>query len=418
MDLRRFVAALPFLLLPPAARADDAVLALWVQLGPNGVAEARAVASGETCPVITVDGRQTRMQLRAAKDPDFDVTLCSASLPAHAGSASVSGLRLPMPVAEPRRILVIGDTGCRIKGFITQACNDPSKWPFPQIAAEAAAAKPDLVIHVGDYLYRETACPPGNSGCAGSPSGDNWESWAADFFYPAAPLLAAAPWVVVRGNHEDCERAGPGWLRLLGPMPFDAEAACRAHLPPYSVPLGAMNLVVVDDSDAPDTSVDNNLLPEYRADFAALSAIAPKPLWLVMHRPIWGAVQGPLDFAVGGNRTLIASLDPEQLSPVSLILSGHIHWTEFLNYGDGLPPQIVAGEGGDNLDEAPADLSGLNLSGRHVESGLSVPGFGFLLLTKAGDGWTIEVHGKDGAVERTCAFAGGRIDCAPARDAK
>ncbi len=130
-----------------------------------------------------------------------------------------------MPVLHPQRILVLGDTGCRIKGASLQACNDPAQWPFPQLAAAAASLKPDLVIHVGDYLYRESACPAGNQGCAGSPWGDNWTTWQADFFTPAAPLLAAAPIVLARGNHEDCKRAGPGWTRLQGPAAFD-----RPHL--------------------------------------------------------------------------------------------------------------------------------------------------------------------------------------------
>ena len=46
---------------------------------------------------------------------------------------------LPLPVAKPERILVLGDTGCRIKGAAIQACNDADKWPFPRLAAAAAA---------------------------------------------------------------------------------------------------------------------------------------------------------------------------------------------------------------------------------------------------------------------------------------
>lgn len=401
-----------FLLVPLSASAEDTLVSRWVQLGPGGQADARVVVKGDTCPAITIDGHDTPMQVRAARDLEFDVTLCSAAIPATTKSASVLGQSLPLAVAAPSRIIVFGDTGCRIKGLTTQDCNDPAKWPFPSIAKEAADMKPDLVIHVGDYLYRETACPPGNAGCAGSPAGDLWPTWAADFFTPAAPLLQAAPWVMVRGNHEDCSRSGPGWIRLLGPNAFHADAPCVTHFGPYTVPLGAMTLAVLDDANAPDTSVDGSLVPIYTADFAALASVGPKPLWLTMHRPIWGAMEGPLGFAVGGNRTLIASLDPKQLAPVSLMLSGHIHALEVLNYGDNLPPQIVAGYGGDNLDAAPADLSGINLSGRTVHDGLTVPGFGFLLMTRNASGWTIEVHGVDGKVERTCTFANARIDCA------
>ena len=103
---------------------------------------------------------------------------------------------LPLPVSDPQRIVVFGDTGCRIKGKSLQDCSDPAKWPFARIAAEAARLKPDLVIHVGDYLYRESACPPDFAGCTGTPFGDNWPTWDADFFAPAKPLLVVAPWVM------------------------------------------------------------------------------------------------------------------------------------------------------------------------------------------------------------------------------
>ncbi len=79
------------------------------------------------------------------------------------------------------------------------------------------------MIHVGDYVYRETPCPEGNTTCAGSPWGYGWDVWNADFFEPAAPLLANAPWLVVRGNHENCARAGEGWLRFLDPLPMETD---------------------------------------------------------------------------------------------------------------------------------------------------------------------------------------------------
>jgi hypothetical protein len=404
--MRRFTAAFLFALLPLAAKAE--IVARWVQLGPGGVAQARVAVTGE-CPAIDIDGTQTAMHERAAPDAAFAVRLCSTDLPTNAKSVSVMGAALPIPVAAPQRIVVLGDTGCRIKGSTVQACNDPAKWPFPVLATKAAALKPDLIIHVGDYLYRETPCPAGDAGCAGSPSGDNWPSWNADFFTPAAPLFAAAPMIFVRGNHEDCPRSGAGWLRLMGPN-ADALAPC-GHLASYAVPLGAMTLAVMDDASAPDISADSNLVPIYRADFAALGKFGPAPLWLAMHRPIWGAVKGPFGIPVGGNATLIASLDANALAPVSLMLSGHIHAFEALNYRGSVPPQLLAGNSGDNLDAAPSDLGGLNLSGQFVTDGIARGGFGFLLMTRNDKNWNIEVHNADGTLAMTCTFAGGRIDC-------
>jgi hypothetical protein len=103
----------------------------------------------------------------------------------------------------------------------------PKQWPFHFIADVVAQTKPDLVIHVGDYHYRETPCPRGHDGCAGSPFGDTWSVWRADFFAPADTLLKMDPWVFVRGNHELCDRGGKGWSRMLERFPFDAAAGCN-----------------------------------------------------------------------------------------------------------------------------------------------------------------------------------------------
>jgi hypothetical protein len=441
----------------------------WVQYGQSGQIEARAVLEGRACPEIFIDLKSSMMQRRAAADSKFAV-LCTASIPTSAKQAAIAfrhfqtspppeeaGLEamsawaereiglpiphwnapaaevkvwrdaverkikfdvvpLPLPVSNPSRILVLGDTGCRIKGEAVQNCSDPVQWPFARIAAEAARLKPDLVIHVGDYLYRENACPANVKGCAGTPFGDNWPTWDADFFTPAKPLLAAAPWVIVRGNHEDCNRAGPGWLRLLGPQAYDPAAPCIDHLAPYTVPLGGLDLVVMDDADAPDTSVAEASVPVYRAELAGL-ANAKAPTWLVLHRPIWAAGDDILGVPGGGNLTLITADGTSGIAaPVDLMLAGHIHTFEALNYAPAphVPPQIVAGFGGDRLDPTPSNLRGTIFqgnSGVRVTDGLSIGGFGFLLMTRSSDGWSIDVYDWQGRIERQCVFRAGRVDC-------
>ncbi len=94
--------------------------------------------------------------------------------------------------------------------------------------------------------YREDECPAGNTGCAGSPSGYGWAPWNADFFAPAAPLFAAAPWVMVRGNHEDCSRAGEGWFRFLDRLPMEKNVP-RFHRR-FCGRLGDLGIVVVDSA--------------------------------------------------------------------------------------------------------------------------------------------------------------------------
>jgi hypothetical protein len=184
---------------------------------------------------------------------------------------------------------------------------------------------------------------------------------------------------------------------------------------PYAIPAGSTNLVIFDDSGAPDTSLERSLLPALQADFASLGTIAPKPQWLIMHRPIFGLVAGPLNVPVGGNLTMItAAGDFHFLESVELLLSGHIHTFEAINYASRVPPQILAGHGGDKLDSTPTDLRGAvfqGTSGVGVKDGLSVGGFGFLLMTKADAGWKIDLYRVDGSVAGHCQFSEGRVGC-------
>jgi predicted phosphodiesterase len=413
--MKKIALSLILYVLPVGAQAADSA---WVQATAAGF-EARLVTDAAICPALHTDKGEVTMTVRASASASFPL-ICAAPVPTGAVRANIDGAALPVPVADPQRILVLGDTGCRIKGSALQACNDPAKWPFPQLAAAAAALKPDLVIHLGDYLYRESACPMSNQGCAGSPWGDNWTTWQADFYTPAAPLLAAAPIILVRGNHEDCERAGPGWLRLQGPAAFDNAAPCIPHLPLYSVDLGSLRLAVMDDATAQDTALDRNDSPVYAAELTGLAAI-PAPVWFVHHRPVWAAVTGPLGIPIGGNLALIDAVRVASVSGgplialnVELMLSGHIHAFEAINYAGKLPPQIVAGNGGDDLHSTPANLRGAQFQGHSgvtVADGLSVGGFGFLLMTRANDGWTIDLYDSKGVKRRSCRFASARLDC-------
>jgi hypothetical protein len=398
----------------PAA-AD--VLAHWVQMAPGGFAEARAVVSGDVCPPVEIDGTNRPMRIRALPDQSFPHLLCAITLPHGAAHALLAGQVLPVPKDSPSHLIVLGDTGCRIKGLTVQACNDPNRWPFPVIAGHAASQRPGLVIHVGDYLYREAPCPLARAeACGGTPWGDNWATWDADFFAPAAPLLAAAPFVFVRGNHEECARAGNGWLRLLGPLPVEKNQACTDHVTPYAVAVSGATLAIMDDAHASDTDAPNDLVSLYHADLQAVARLAPAPVFLVMHRPIWGVVRFPFGMVFGGNRTMMAAQDEGGIpANVALMISGHIHTFEAINYEKGAPPQILAGEGGDLLDEAPSDLSGRSVGTVKISTGLSIPGYGFLKFAGSGLSWVIDVLSANGSIERSCVYRARHVDCGVAR---
>jgi hypothetical protein len=109
------------------------------------------------------------------------------------------------------------------------------------------------MLPVGDMHYRKSDCPVGHLGCAGTPFGKNWDSWKEDFFKPGDALLGAAPWLMVRGNHEECERGGKGWARTLVPYTFDPAAGAAGWLgpkAPYEVDPGGVTHVMMDVSTA------------------------------------------------------------------------------------------------------------------------------------------------------------------------
>lgn len=421
--MRKLISLLLFVSLVSPACAAEPLLSRWVQMAPGGGAEARVILRGAKCPDAMIDGKTVAMQVRAAPDPDgkYPVLVCSVPLQSGVQNISVLGQSLRAPVASPRRIVVFGDTGCRITDKKIQDCTTrpegpiaPDAWGFPVVAMKAAQLKPDLVIHVGDYLYREHECPPDKQNlCGGSPHGYNWETWSADFFAPGKPLLDAAPWVIVRGNHEECSRAGAGFLRLIGPVPFVEGAPCADHLAPYSVSLGSINLVVMDNGNASDTDAPDPLVQTYQADFDWLSKLPPGPAWLAMHHPIWGVVRFAPGVVVGGNRTLMVAEAKTGLpSNVSLMLAGHIHTFEAINYTQNLPPQLIVGEGGTKLDDAPGSLDGFTLGAVTIADGFSLPHNGFVVLTRNGDRWDVDVYdAASGKTVRNCTVASRRIDC-------
>lgn len=401
----------------PTGQAPVALTAAWVALGPGGEALVRAVSPGAECPPLLVGGRPRPMAVRAtAAPPEFPLTVCEAAVPLESADlASVGGQPLPLPRAEPRRIVVIGDAGCRLEeGDPLQDCSDPRAWPFARVAASAAAWQPDLVIHVGDYVYREAPCPPKLAACAGSPWGDTWAAWQADLFAPAAPLLQAAPWMFTRGNHEVCGRGGDGWFRLLDPRPY--VSACEEYTEPYAVDLGGLRLVILDSAQANDFTARPDQVVAYEAQFARVGELAGPNTWLIHHRPLWAIGQSPREPGPAGlfrtNPTLQAASDNRLPADVQLVLSGHVHLWEALAFADGRPPQVVVGNAGTNLDPAlTTALAGLDVGGTTVAAGNARHEWGFVTLERADAGWLATVRDVDGGSLLACSLAERRFTC-------
>jgi hypothetical protein len=434
--LCRLLVCLSILATPLFAKtgASSVTGPMWIELGPGGQIIARDIAPNATCPQIDIDGKLSDMTARAPQTlPAFPVTACEAVIPPGAKSVSILKQSLVLPVARPKRLVIIGDTGCRIKGDKVQDCESGKKWPFHKLAKQAAAWKPQLVIHVGDYLYRESECPDPKK-CDSSPWGDNWPTWTADFFSPGTSLLAVAPWVMARGNHEDCDRAGAGYFRFLETTVIQPDSPvpppCTEYTNPYAVPIGDVTLLMLDSSAVkPLTSSesDDDEAEEedgatatdtqeqtYAKQFTELWGMAGTNNWLLMHHPLRAARH-----AKGGDGAIEKVTDTlwtaagDVPSSLDLIVTGHIHFTEALTF-DGHPSQLVLGGGGTKLtkDVKDSDVNGKSIGGWKVTHARIIDDFGYATVEEKGTNvWDLHVYGTDGTKQMKCSIDGAEMTC-------
>ena len=464
---------------PPAASPLAAYVLLVESPAQRAVPFGRViVAAGQPCPDLLGAARPIPMSKRA-NPHGFTVDVCEAELPFEQ-AFTVRGGAFTLPAAHRRvgRVAVLGDSGCKPSAQAGCGLDDPA-WPFPAIAKAAAKDRPDLVLHVGDYNYRGTPSgftPPGggpktyyydagdgttvgeqcempgpyySQNSTGNPDADTWDAWRLDFFAPAAPLLAVAPWVVARGNHELCSHAGPGWLYFLGPSSAlaagggkqvscpsqDGEGPALPHLvfvEPQVIELDGVTVAVLDSANACDEFA--GVVDRYRAQLEALATrldgrsgrqAGRQPAWLVGHRPIWavegtaGAPPFTCDNQPGTgptepygvlNRTLQCALTgatgTRLLPKLDLLLAGHLHRYETLDFaaGSGRPPTIVVGNSGVVEDTEPPSGAFYQLVDGVAATGTSVEEFGYLTLTRdERGGWRarrVAVAGGSGSAPR------------------
>lgn len=426
------------------AQAPGAAFAfvLWGEgADGNPVAMARAIVERATsCPVLQRASGAWQGMTPRERPPGghFEqILVCETLYPlGEAAAVLVDGRRLELPkvsASTPRRVLLMGDSGCR--GDVEhkpQSCSGDGftkVWPFGAIADNEERLAADLIIHAGDYNYRNTRLTmelsarvtgygqrisvkaydvgdldnedeaefpigPGywSQNMQGSLNPDDWAPWREDFFRPAARLMKTAPWLFVRGNHELCSRAGPGWFYLLDSgsallggdrgqescppqtpagwrpgawpkppaLPFEGEPFPIRVTAPERLKFGDIDIISFDSSNAGDSRIYNleAHVEKYRRVAELLSE--RRPTWLATHRPIWGVVSKTKGAAAGSEpygfvnvtqQAALARVFPDGRLPsnVTAVLAGHIHRFQAIGFGDRRPPQLVVGTAGVEL---------------------------------------------------------------------
>jgi hypothetical protein len=134
----------------------------WIQYVQGNSLSARAITLDNKCPNVTIDNKVMEMNLRSeyqdielkqkARVCEYDVT--------YSQSVMINNQQLKLPPKQINKFIMIGDTGCGSAffkdGYNSQNFNDPSSWPFKQIADQVAKHDPDFIIHLGDYVYENS----------------------------------------------------------------------------------------------------------------------------------------------------------------------------------------------------------------------------------------------------------------------
>jgi Calcineurin-like phosphoesterase len=414
--------------------AGDTPLAAWTELGPDGLQVARAVmASGSaTCPQLVWEGggRPMKVRARTTADGAFTDTVCEAPLPVGVTGGNVAGVPVPSRKATIEKVALLGDTGCKFKE--QENCDPPptpplpTSWVFAGIADKIKAESPDLIIHLGDIFYRTSAACPKTpkTGCS--------EGIDEDFFQPVAPMLAVAPLVMARGNHEEYGADCVGWFRYFEPtlnsaVPCTNDAGItdctnspsQRFTLPYDVMLNPKReLIVLDTSAAPNPpkGESDEYAKEYKKELAcAEKAVPSQPAWLVSHVPFWyvakkGAEGGPgvLEHAL---KKLGGGLPPN----IQMVISGHLHQFEYLSFTTKVkePPQLILGDGGTKMS-TPQDINpGDKVDDYNnviLERGLAEAQFGYGVIHLENGGESIKVKLLDGKTD-TCTLQPDDLSC-------
>ena len=163
-----------------------------------------------------------------------------------------------------------------------------------------------------------------------------FDASAADLFTPAKPLLAAAPWVFVRGNYEACFGAGQGWFRFLDSQPWREARSCNDpkldpeadYSDPYAVGITPDTQFIVFDSakaSGKSFTTTDPAYNKYKVQTLVVNQLTQqKPHYLSFsHHPLLAVApsHGTGKVGPGGNtglQSVFGSVYPARLSPMAL----------------------------------------------------------------------------------------------------
>lgn len=319
--------------------------------------------------------------------------------------------------ASQLRLAVIGDTGCRLKEskgtYSYQNCLDGQDWIFPQLAQSVAKENYDFLIHTGDYHYREH-CTREECANVTKSSGYGWAAWWDDFYGPSQDLFKKSPVLLMRGNHEDCERAHVGWAPLSAhQQQFNSE--CRDIEDYQWIEMQDLVFINFDNSSL---SGSGKIKDKHRKKWLPLlkqvteriqKEAQGKEVWLLTHVPAFGFVpdQKLAEPIEASDRFAVLAKEAGLLQKVDYILSGHVHSQQVVPRKQ-LPLQIIVGNSGTVLDAFGRIIN----NHRVITTTETRSSYGYAVFEREGfKKWKLHFKDKDGEKVLMCEMEQQRVFC-------
>lgn len=260
--------------------------------------------------------------------------------------------KLATNLSKITKIGVVGDTGCRLTKSLFQSCSNEKEWPFRSIVKKVKEDKNEMILHLGDYHYREECVD--KEKCQGLIAGYQWEPWDKDFFQPMSDLLDQTPMIAIRGNHEDCKRAHWGYRTFLSDG-ASATSCLEREEARWTTLAGGVLLINVDTSGISEIPMwseaeEKKWIAYFNELEEKAKTIPHQKIWLATHKPLYGVVSFK-GIPVPSNTFLRKCFEKSRLyKEVSLLIAGHLHLASFSSPTAAGPLQIVLGNSGTILD--------------------------------------------------------------------
>jgi len=251
-------------------------------------------------------------------------------------------------------------------------------------------------------------------------------------------LLAVAPWLFVRGNHESCFRAGQGWFRFVDGLPWTSARNCNdpAHdaqgdfSDPYVVSISKNSQFIVFDSSKSSGkaySPEDAAFLKYQSQMkmAAQLAAGKAESFFINHHPLLAAapVSDPQRFRAGGSgglQSVFGSLEPQRLFPanVSVAMHGHVHLFEAISFKTDHPVSLVMGNSGSmNEGAAPNAIKPTDRIYKDavVENYAGRSEYGFATMDRVEESgqeaWVLTEFSTEGVPVIRCKISAGKSRC-------